>query len=106
MTRMTRMTLKTFLLIRFFQNLTDLVSDEVGADIMPIIEATQPTGSGQRNAKLFELARCLKFHPALAGATPKQLKPFVRKWHEMALPNIENERIGRQLSATSPASFA
>ena len=51
---------------------SDRVSfDGVEADIVPIIEATQPTGSGQRNAKLFELARCLKFHPALAGATPK-----------------------------------
>ena len=49
---------------------------------------TLPTRSGMRNNNVFELARTLKAIPTLTDAPGKHLRPYVRFWHEQALPVI------------------
>ncbi len=50
-----------------------------------------PTGPGNRNKQVFELARALKAVPSLADADPRELKPLVRHWHKLALPHITSK---------------
>jgi hypothetical protein len=52
-------------------------------------EATLPTGPGQRNRRLFDLARRLK--AIMPGASPSELEPIVRQWHTAALPVIRTK---------------
>jgi hypothetical protein len=52
------------------------------------VRASLPAGPGQRNRKIFELARRLWSLPGLAGAAPAALGPAVRLWHALALPVI------------------
>lgn len=47
---------------------------------------TIPTEEGQRNKRLFELARYLK--GAYPQATPNELRDVVQEWHRLALPAI------------------
>ena len=56
-----------------------------------VIALTQPKGPGQRNACIFSLARGLKFDCGLDSQPMKEIKPFVQKWHELALPTIDTE---------------
>lgn len=48
------------------------------------IQSTLPTDTGQRNRAVFEFARALKAIPELAEADPKDLKGYVRQWHDAA----------------------
>jgi hypothetical protein len=57
-------------------------------DIAEVIAATLPEATGQREGKLFMLARRLKGMPAFADAPVQSLKPIVREWHRQALPVI------------------
>jgi len=57
-------------------------------DIESVLTATQPTAPGQRHRKLFSLARGLRFDAGLAGKPFSELRPIVKRWHEMALPKI------------------
>jgi hypothetical protein len=50
-----------------------------------------PTGPGQRHRLVFELARGLRALPALADADAAALRPFVRRWHQLALPAISTQ---------------
>lgn len=50
------------------------------------ISETLPTGPGQRNRKLFDLARLLK--GMMPQATPDELRGIVGEWHRQALPHI------------------
>lgn len=59
------------------------------APIADAIRATLPTAPGQRNRKVFALARHLK--AIIADATPAQLKPIVRDWFDLALPVIRTK---------------
>lgn len=52
------------------------------------IADTLPTGPGERNRCVFELARELKALPNLDGCDTAQLRPIVREWHAKALPFI------------------
>ncbi|HZZ76906.1 MAG TPA: bifunctional DNA primase/polymerase [Gemmataceae bacterium] len=52
------------------------------------INATLPTGPGQRNRKVFDLARRLKAIPGLSKA---ELKEIVTEWHRRALPVIRTQ---------------
>ncbi len=52
------------------------------------IKATLPDGPGQRNHKVFELARRLK---AIAGLDASALKAVVVEWHRQALPFINTK---------------
>jgi hypothetical protein len=56
--------------------------------VQSAIAATQPTGPGQRNRRLFDLARRLNAIPALASAELSALRPIVAEWHRQALPAI------------------
>ena len=55
------------------------------------ISATLPTGEGQRNGQVFQLARALKGISDLADADPLALKPIVQRWHARALPHISTK---------------
>lgn len=56
------------------------------AGIEAAILATLPTGPGQRNRRLFELARRIK--GIMPGASLDAMEGIVRAWHTRALPNI------------------
>jgi hypothetical protein len=53
------------------------------------IARTLPTGPGQRNRRLFDLAQALK--GIMPGAIPDTLRPTVREWHRRALPFIRTK---------------
>jgi hypothetical protein len=53
------------------------------------ISATLPTGPGQRNRRIFALARRLK--AIMPTATTDELEPIVRQWHVSALPIIRTK---------------
>lgn len=57
-------------------------------NIDAMLAATQPTAPGQRHRKLFSLARGLRFDCGLADKAYQELKPIIKRWHEMALPKI------------------
>lgn len=52
--------------------------------IQRAIVETLPVEPGRRNEQVFELCRALRAIPGVADAQPDQLKPIVRKWHELA----------------------
>jgi hypothetical protein len=52
------------------------------------IALTLPAAEGERNRRLFDFARALAAIPSLADAKAKDLKPYVRQWHDAALPTI------------------
>jgi hypothetical protein len=56
--------------------------------VFDAIEATLPTGPGQRNRKLFDLVRRLKGIP---GLDKSYLKSIVQQWHRLALPTIRTK---------------
>ncbi len=60
-------------------------------EIQLIIKDTLPTVPGRRNRKVFEFAQTLKALSFLVDATANNLKPFVREWHSLALPNINTK---------------
>ena len=65
-------------------DLSDLSDNQIGK----VIARTMPHQQGERNRKLFDLARGLKFDAGLKDAPIRQLKPIVRAWHRKALPVI------------------
>ena len=56
--------------------------------VLLAIEATTPTGTGQRNRRVFDFARRLKAIDSLAERTAIELREIVKAWHDRALPNI------------------
>jgi hypothetical protein len=56
------------------------------------ILATLPTGPGQRNRRLFELARRLK--GTMPNADADTLRAIVREWHRLAQPVITTKDLG------------
>jgi hypothetical protein len=55
------------------------------------IELTLPDAPGQRNRRIFELARLLKFDCGLETKSMKELRPYVQAWHQKALSVITTE---------------
>jgi hypothetical protein len=55
------------------------------------IRRTQPSAFGQRNRRLFDLARLLRGIPALALAGASDLNYVVDRWHSIALPYIRTK---------------
>ena len=71
---------------------TDNTSNEIDtADAGVIIEKTQPRQPGERHRCVFNLARGLRFDAGMEDATFSDLKPYVRKWFEMAKPQIATQ---------------
>jgi len=62
-----------------------------------IVLATLPDGPGQRNRKVFDLARRLKALPNL-DTSPAALKAIVTEWHRQALPLIRTKDFGETWS--------
>jgi Bifunctional DNA primase/polymerase, N-terminal len=60
--------------------------------VVDAVVATLPTGPGQRNHKLFELARRLKSIPGL-DTSPAMLRAVVVMWFERALPVIRTKEL-------------
>jgi hypothetical protein len=58
-------------------------------DTSAIIALTLPTGPGQRNRRLFDLARILK--GLMPDATPDSLRAILREWHQQALPFVRTK---------------
>ena len=69
-------------------DLSSPLSSSVKYLIEMAIRATLPETVGQRNKKLFGLARRLNGIEELSSEHPKSLKPIVRDWHQRALPAI------------------
>ncbi len=61
-----------------------------------LITDTLPTGPGQRNRRLFDLARAVK--GVLPNATADQLRPIVVEWHRQALPHIRTKEFSESLT--------
>lgn len=59
--------------------------------ILAAIEATLPSGPGQRNKQIFQFARKLKGIPVLANVNPACLRPLVNAWHLRAEPFMSGE---------------
>ena len=55
------------------------------------IALTQPSGEGERNRCVFDLARAMKAVPELASEDLDKLRPHVREWHRQALPRIRTK---------------
>jgi hypothetical protein len=55
------------------------------------IADTVPTRPGKRHAQVFELARALAAIPELTDADGRDLEPYVRRWHELALDQIRTK---------------
>ncbi len=56
-----------------------------------VIESTLPKGPGERNRKVFELARRLRAIPSLASADLAALRGIVEEWYRRALPFIRTK---------------
>jgi hypothetical protein len=69
----------------------EVVGDEHDDSIEQAIIASLPAGPGRRHQMVFNLARALKSIPALCDAEPRELKPFVRRWHALARPMIRTQ---------------
>jgi hypothetical protein len=72
----------------------DLASSIWTPGVETAILGSLPSGPGWRNKHVFELARAIKAIPSLADVPKSQLdelKPFVRRWHELALPVIQTK---------------
>lgn len=59
-------------------------TDNLDGQIERAILDAMPTGPGQRNKQVFQLARALKAIPAIADAPANDLEPYVRRWHDRA----------------------
>lgn len=60
------------------------ISDSAAA----LLRKCLPRCEGERNRRVLDLARALKFDAGLNAPTSAQLKPMVREWHRLALPVI------------------
>jgi hypothetical protein len=66
----------------------DLVEQDLPGFIAKAIELTQPTSIGQRHNAIFDLARTLKGRPELSRLSADDVREYVLRWHERALPVI------------------
>lgn len=65
------------------------LSTEIDAEAIDrCIRETLPTGPGQRNQAIMRFCRALKSIADFANAQPKDLRVYVRRWYEQALPFI------------------
>lgn len=63
---------------------TALSTTTMGHAIERAIQRSQPLTFGKRHQQVFKFARELKGIPGLTDAKPKDLKPYVRRWFEIA----------------------
>ncbi|MHB8953847.1 MAG: bifunctional DNA primase/polymerase [Pirellulaceae bacterium] len=72
-----------------------VVEEVVGCEHSDAIEhaifSSLPSGPGRRNEMVFNLVRSLKSVPAHATAEPRELKPYVQRWHQLARPMIRTK---------------
>ena len=56
-----------------------------------VVRMTLPTGPGQRNKRILDLARGLRFNAGLADKPFPELRPYVEKWHAQAVAAIRTK---------------
>lgn len=56
-----------------------------------LIAKTLPMREGERNRRIFDFARGMKFDLGMAAYPLATLRPIVRRWHDRALPTIETK---------------
>ena len=56
-----------------------------------LIEKTLPKRPRERNRKILDFARGLRFNMNMDGCDHKKLKPLVRQWYDAALPVIQTK---------------
>ena len=76
---------------RSFSVQKDSDADTWSDAIHEAIIGSIPTGPGKRHEQVFELARALKAVPELADKKARELKPFVKRWHEIAYAKIRTK---------------
>jgi hypothetical protein len=69
----------------------EMECQSIGPAIEAIINSTLPEGEGQRNRKVFELARRLKAVTENAEVDPRTFKPIVQKWYQLSLGKIRTQ---------------
>lgn len=69
----------------------DSVISVTSSYIQDLIRRTLPHRAGERNARLLDLARGLRFNCNLADKQYSILKPIVEEWHKAALPVIRTK---------------
>ena len=57
-------------------------------DVAAVIRATRPARPGERNLRILDLARGLKFNAGMQARPFSDLRPIVKQWHTEALPFI------------------
>jgi len=67
---------------------SEAILSAVSVTLEDVLRDTQPQRPGQRNGCLLNLARGLRFNLKLADKPLQELKPIVRHWWQVALPNI------------------
>jgi hypothetical protein len=69
-----------------------VVSDvSVTPSVDELVLMTMPKRSGDRNARLLDLARGLRFNCGMADRPLRELRDVVQQWHKCALPLIETK---------------
>lgn len=63
-------------------------TDDLDVKVDKAIQTTCPSQEKERNRKIFQFARYLKGFPEIENVPVKELKPYVRQWHQVALPYI------------------
>lgn len=64
------------------------VADGFPHDVQDAIVLTLPAAEGERNRRLFDLARRLRALPHLNDAPAASAVPYLREWHRLAVPVI------------------
>jgi len=70
-----------------------LANYEFEPTIEKAIAETLPKRAGERDRKIFELARSLKAVEGLKNIDPNLLRPVVERWHNRALPVITTKEV-------------
>lgn len=71
----------------------------IEARIEAAIRRTLPPYIGRRDRCIFEFCRELRAIPELADANPHDLQPLVRRWYDLAEPNIGTKEFAVTLAA-------
>jgi hypothetical protein len=71
------------------------LNSEQEAAVEHAIAMSLPTEPNTRRRRLHHLAYELQILPWFADADPRTLKPIVRWWHSLALPNLNHKRFSK-----------
>jgi hypothetical protein len=58
-----------------------------------VVTLTLPRGPGERNSRILDLCRGLKFNCGLAGRPLCEIKPFAEQWHRKGLATMKTQSV-------------